>query len=287
MLNNFIRVLPQYLVPQHGLSRFAGWVSRCRVPWIKNWIVDRFIQRYQVDMSIAAQPDPHQYANFNSFFTRALRADARTIDPNTSVIISPVDGAISQVGNIEQNKLIQAKGFNYGVQQLVGGSKENAALFEGGKFITIYLAPKDYHRVHIPFAGRLTKMIFVPGKLFSVNPLTTSTVSDLFARNERVVMLFETTIGPMAVIMVGAMLVASISIAWEGIIAPAQGNAIKEWDYSQENKQFAKGAELGHFELGSTVILLFGANAINWVNSLHEEQAVQLGQKLGEMNKTT
>lgn len=281
MLNNFLRVLPQYLAPQHLLSRLAGILTTCQKTWFKNWLIDRFIKRYGVDMSTAVETDSHQYINFNAFFTRVLRKDARPIVDAPQTIACPVDGSISQLGKIDQGDIIQAKGFNYSVQQLLGGAAERAAPFLGGSFITIYLAPKDYHRVHIPVAATLREMIYVPGSLFSVNPLTTDTVPNLFARNERVAMLFDTPVGAMAVIMVGAMLVANIQIAWEGIVTPPQSKAVRVWNYVGQNKQFAKGDELGYFQLGSTVIVLFEADCARWVETLQPAEVVRFGQLLG------
>lgn len=280
-LINFLRVLPQYLAPQHGLSRLAGYLTSCQTPWFKNRLIKWFIKQYGVDMSTALEPDPLQYPSFNQFFTRKLRIDARPIVAEPNSIACPVDGCISQLGAITRGRIIQAKGADYDIQQLLGGTAQRAAPFLGGSFMTIYLAPKDYHRVHIPFAATLREMVYVPGSLFSVNPLTTETVPGLFARNERVAMLFDTTAGPMAVVMVGAMLVASIHIAWEGTITPPKNKAVNHWSYTNQTKHFAKGDELGYFELGSTVVILFGAQGAQWLETLRPEQTVRFGQLLG------
>ncbi len=284
MLDNYLRVLPQYLVPQHALSRLVGYFTRCQKPWFKDGLIKQFIAHYAVDMSTALEPDPYQYPSFNAFFTRKLRPDARPICAGVDSIACPVDGCISQLGKIDQGRIIQAKGFHYDVQQLLGGSEARAAPFSGGTFATIYLAPKDYHRVHLPIDATLVEMVYVPGQLFSVNPLTADTVPHLFARNERVAMLFDTAAGPMAIVMVGAMLVASINIAWEGDITPPQSKTIKTWDYKQQPKHMMKGEELGYFELGSTVIVLFGAERMRWLETLAPEQTVRFGQLMGHQS---
>ncbi len=284
MSDNFFAVLPQYLAPQHLLSRFAGLLANCDQPWLKNKLIDYFMWRYDVDMSTALETDPHQYATFNQFFTRQLRSDARPIVAGVNTIASPADACISQLGRIAQGRIIQAKGFHYDVQDLLGGSAERAMPFAGGSFMTLYLAPKDYHRVHLPLAAELQEMIYVPGQLFSVNPLTTTTVPHLFARNERVAMIFNTAVGPMAVVMVGAMLVASIISAWEGVIAPARDKKVRVWDYRTQTKTLAKGEEVGHFQLGSTVVVLFGNENLQWVEGLKADQAVQYGQLLGQIH---
>jgi len=270
----------QYLVPQHALSRLAGYVSRCRAPWFKNWLIQWFIKRYRVDMTVAAEPNPLAYPDFNSFFTRALKPEKRPMAAEEKAIVCPVDGAVSQIGKITDNLLLQAKGIHYDVQQLLGGSKERAAPFLNGHFVTLYLAPKDYHRVHMPVSGRLREMIHVPGSLFSVNPVTTETVANLFARNERVITIFETEIGPMAVVLVGAMLVASISTVWAGKITPAGKQQVRQWQYNDQRIELARGQELGHFELGSTAIVLFGSNAVNWVAGVQPGHSLCFGQAL-------
>lgn len=277
-------ILRQYILPQHFLSRLAGLVSNCRKTWFKNWLITDFIRRYKVDMSCALEPDPHKYENFNDFFTRALKPSARPIAQEPTAIVSPVDGCISQLGNISTGKILQAKGFNYDVEQLLGGSSQRAAPFSNGKFMTVYLAPKDYHRVHMPLAGQLQEMVYVPGRLFSVNPLTASHVPNLFARNERVVAIFETSAGPMAIILVGAMLVASVSTVWDGMIAPSVNKEIHVKQYRSPVISLDRGAEMGHFQLGSTVIVLFGPKQMTWNENLSPEQSVMLGQMIGKIS---
>lgn len=274
----------QSLLPQHGLSRLAGWIANCKLPWIKNRLINGFIRHYHVDMSLAIEENPAHYINFNHFFTRALKPEKRPIAQDPKDIVSPVDGVISQIGDIRQDKLIQAKKINYSLPALLGGSTKLAAQFAGGRFASFYLAPKDYHRVHAPYAGELKEMIYVPGRLFSVNANTSHHLPNLFVRNERVITLFSTPLGPMAVILVGAMLVASIHIAWEGIISPSARH-IYHWHYLDNKISLTKGQEIGYFQLGSTVILLFAENRIQW--SIHTDQllekTVQFGEPIGHV----
>ncbi|MDQ8039203.1 MAG: archaetidylserine decarboxylase [Rickettsiella sp.] len=278
-----MQTLFQFLLPQHCLSRFAGWVAQCEQPWIKNRLIKNFIKEYQVDMSLAVKESPNEYRNFNEFFTRALKPEKRPIASQAGSIVSPVDGFISQLGNIHQGQLIQAKNVVYNLQTLLGGSKELASQFQQGKFATFYLSPKDYHRVHIPYAGKLREMIYVPGRLFSVNPRTTSQLPQLFVRNERVITLFTTSVGPMAIILVGAMLVANISTVWEGNIAPNALRQIRHWHYTENAVSLCKGEELGRFQLGSTVIILFPAHSIRWSEWLAPDKKVQFGECIGHM----
>jgi len=281
MFNDYFYTRLQYLLPQHLLSRLAGIVSSCRISVIKNWLIDEFIRRYKVDLSAAVESDPHQYVDFNSFFTRALKPEARPIVQDKDAVVCPVDGSISQLGNIQVDYLPQAKRFTYDLLQLLGGSEERAAPFLNGSFITLYLAPKDYHRVHMPLTGQLQEMIYIPGRLFSVNSVTANGVPNLFARNERVVSLFSTEAGPMAVILIGAMLVASISTVWSGMVTPLTGQKVHVWKYGEQIIKLERGNELGHFQLGSTVIILFGYNKVQWTTEIQTGQAVQLGQRLG------
>lgn len=270
----------QSLLPQHGLSRFAGWIANCKLAWIKNRLIHGFIRHYDVDMSLALEENPHHYINFNHFFTRALKPEMRPISTRPEDIVSPVDGYISQIGDINENQLIQAKKINYSLEALLAGSAKLATQFSGGTFASFYLAPKDYHRVHMPYPGELKEMIYVPGRLFSVNTKAATELPNLFVRNERVITLFSTAIGPMAVILVGAMLVASISTTWEGPIAPSSGRHIYHWHYLDNKISLNKGQELGCFQLGSTVIALFAPNQMAWSSSI-SAQKVQFGQCIG------
>lgn len=276
-------IIVQYLLPQHLLSRLAGWLAECRTPWLKNLLIDAFIRRYKVDMSQAEQPDARCYENFNAFFTRPLKPDARPLDPDPGSILCPADGAISEIGRIEAGRILQAKGQHYSLTELVGDT-QLAEAFQGGSFATIYLSPRDYHRVHMPIAGTLTDMLYVPGKLFSVNQTTADNVPALFARNERAVCLFETEAGPMAVILVGAMIVAGIETVWDGQVAPPPRRLThRRYNQPQQPIQLARGEEMGRFKLGSTVVLLFGPGRAEWTQGLVNCSPVQLGQRLGSL----
>ena len=281
-MKNLLFIWLQYLLPQHLLSRLTGWFAQSDIPWIKNNLIKWFISYFKVDMSEAEQPMAVLYQNFNDFFTRRLKEGARTIEGDEKSIVSPADGAISQIGDISNDNIIQAKGQNYSAQSLLGGDPELAELFGDGKFATIYLSPKDYHRVHMPFAGVLKKMIYVPGDLFSVNNVTAENVPNLFARNERLVCVFETEQGPMAMVLVGAMIVAAIETVWAGQITPLPRQVITT-DYAQamDNICIEKGEEMGRFKLGSTVILLFGKDLMAWVDNLPAQSSVKMGKVLG------
>jgi len=284
---SFLKTILQYILPQKSLSRLVGKLANCEHPLLKNWLIDKFIAYYAVDMSDAIETDPHCYKSFNEFFILRLKLTARPLAEGENTIASPVDGMISELGDIQDQALLQAKGMYYDLTALLGGDAKMAALFQGGQFINMYLAPKDYHRIHMPLAGKLKCMIHVPGKLFSVNTATAENVPNLFTRNERVICLFDTVAGPMAVVLVGAMIVASIHTVWAGLVAPA-GKQPAVWHYEdrQENSlDLARGEELGHFELGSTVIVLFAKDALKWSPSLQAGQPVQFGQKVAELVK--
>ena len=273
----------QYLVPQHLLSRLVGRIANATTPWIKNAFIRRFAKRYNVDMSEAAQEDPTAYPTFNAFFTRALKDDARPVNAMGDAIVSPADGVVSAAGNITEDRVIQAKGKSFSLTALLGGSEDTAWPFQDGAFATVYLSPKDYHRVHMPCAGTLRKMIYVPGKLFSVNQTTSENIDNLFARNERVVCLFDTAAGPLAMVLVGAMIVAGIETVWAGQVAPS-GQGLYEVDYDDNPPQhFAKGQEMGRFMLGSTVILVYGKDAASWLSGLGENRAVRMGEAIGAL----
>lgn len=277
-----LKVLPQYCVPQHLLSRCVGLLAESRWPLIKNTFIDFFLNQYNIDMSIAAEPDPRAYACFNDFFTRALKEGVRPITQEG--IACPADGAISQLGKIEEDRIFQAKGHHYTLTQLLGGDEAVAAPFVNGDFATVYLSPKDYHRVHMPFAGTLKEMIYVPGQLFSVNTVTAGQVPGLFARNERVVCLFETELGPMAVVLVGAMIVASVETVWAGLVTPPK-RQLKRVDYQKQPEAMAldRGAEMGRFKLGSTAIVLFGPNKVQWNPSLKAGLTVSMGEQMASL----
>ena len=282
-MNKRLFILSQYLLPHHLLSRLAGCIAECRVRWFKNAFTAWFAKRYQVDMSQALVEDLTAYEHFNAFFTRALKDGARPLDETPGSVLCPADGAISQLGPIEHGRIFQAKGHSFSLSELLGGDAERAAPFMGGSFATVYLSPKDYHRVHMPLAGTLREMVYVPGRLFSVNQLTAEQVPELFARNERVVCLFDTERGPMAVVLVGAMIVASVETVWAGLVTPPR-RELKSFAYDEAARQpihLEKGAELGRFKLGSTAIVLFGPEQVAWAEQLAAGSPVRMGQLAG------
>lgn len=273
-----LRVLPQYLLPQQSLSSLCGRLADNSLfykPFIK-W----FIHHYKVNMSEALHEEVNHYKSFNDFFTRRLKPAARTIDNNEKTLISPVDGTISQIGQARKGRIIQAKGRDYSVLELLAGDTKLAAGFSEGRYATLYLSPKDYHRIHFPIDATVDKMIYVPGKLFAVKPSVVENVPNLFARNERLIISLNTKLGKVAFVMVGAMIVGAMGTDWHGDIKRTQ--SISTWTYEDNTLSYKKGDELGYFKLGSTVILLFenGANLI-WYPTLSSGEALQLGQRLG------
>jgi len=279
-MNDKLFIKLQHLVPQHALSRVIGRIASCTNPLVKNTFIHWFIKRYHVDMSLAAEENPRAYASFNDFFTRALKPGVRPIAREESAIVCPADGSISQIGKIDNGRIFQAKGQDYSVEELLGGDSELAQQFVQGDFATVYLSPKDYHRVHMPYAGKLTKMISIPGDLFSVNTVTAENVPRLFARNERVVAIFETDIGPMAVVLVGAMIVAGIETVWDGELAPMGSREITASLYPYQNIVLERGAEMGRFKLGSTAIILFAQDKIIWEPQFVAGTTTRVGVKL-------
>ncbi len=280
-----LRHLPQLLLPQRSLTRLVYRLARARTPWFKDALIRHFARRFRVNLDEALEPNPRVYPDFNAFFTRALKPGARPVAPGDRVVCCPVDGTVSQIGFAEADTLLQAKGRNFSLTALLGGDAERARPFQGGAFATLYLSPRDYHRIHMPLAGRLREMAHIPGKLFSVSPLTTRMVPELFARNERVVALFDTPAGPMALVLVGAINVASIETVWAGAITPPLGKAIRDWNYppnGDDAVRLDKGAEMGRFNLGSTVILLFGRGAVRWEADLRPGATARMGQRLGK-----
>lgn len=279
-----MKILRQYIVPHHPLSRFMGWFTTRTYPWLKNWQIRTFIKKYKVDMSQAEHEKAEEYVNFTHFFTRHLQPDARPLAQGDDSILSPADSCIAQMGKIEGYRLIQAKEHSFSVDELLGGDLADAKMFENGQFTTLYLAPADYHRVHMPIKGTLKKMIHVPGKLFSVNLQTAERVPNLFARNERVVCIFETDVGPMAVVLVGAMFVASICTTWAGVVTPGGSAQKQEFRYNEGSPiVLERGEELGYFNFGSTVILLFGQDKINWLTGCALGDHVSMGQQLASV----
>ncbi len=274
----------QYLLPQHGLSTLMHRLARLRWRPLKDALIQRFVRLYQIDMTQALEPDLSAYPHFNAFFTRALRPGARPLDPDSQAVLCPVDGAVSQIGEITSGRLIQAKGRDYGVRELLGLATGMAHPFERGSFVTIYLSPSDYHRIHMPLTGTLVTMTYVPGRLFSVNPMTARLVPGLFARNERVICQFTTAADEMAMVLVGAIFVGGIETVWTGEITPPHsGRTLQHQDYENDANppRLERGAEMGRFNLGSTVILLFPPGKVEWEPGLVPGQTVRLGQRLG------
>jgi phosphatidylserine decarboxylase len=329
-----IKLLIQYLLPHHLVSRLAGVVARCQVSWLKDWMIKRFIACYKVDLTEAEKTNPEHYVSFNAFFTRTLQSGARPIASDgerggEGVVISPVDGKISQIGDIERNCLTQVKGKCYSVEQLFGGPgdvrvRELAAQFEGGRFATLYLSPRDYHRIHMPLAGKLRQMIYVPGNLFAVNDFAATNIANLFGRNERVIAVFDTDIGTMVLVLVGAMIVGSIGTSWAGVVTPQAllqplwhhaTRQLQTWYYghdvaaqAEHSRQASqreasrpaptqtlvqarevalqRGDEVGYFQLGSTVILLFARDAarkMQWQDTVVPNSPIKMGQSLGRL----
>lgn len=270
----------QSLVPQHLLTQFAGKLANAKTPWFKNFLIHRFMKTYNIDLSEAVIQSPEDFASFNDFFIRQLQPAARPICDGSREIASPVDGSVAQIGTIAINQLLQAKGFLFDLEALLGGDHELAEKFYDGSFATLYLAPSNYHRIHMPLDGTLTQSIYVPGKLFSVNTKTTDVVPNLFSRNERLITVFDTPAGKMAVILVGAMIVGSIQTTW--MAEPIRGKQITR-EVVPTDASFEKGDELGFFKLGSTVILLFEKDRIQWNSAFQPGSPIQMGQCLAAM----
>lgn len=284
-LSDYLRVFPQYLIPQRTLSALMFRLTRIRARLWKSLQIQWFIRHFQVDMAIATKPDPSAYPDFNSFFTRTLRPDARPLPEDPADIACPADGRLVALGDIDDGHLLQAKGHEFSVLALLGGSEGRAAPFRDGKFATVYLSPRDYHRVHMPIAGRLREMLHIPGRLFSVNASTTRLVPGLFARNERLVTLFDTQLGPMAVILVGAIFVGSIETVWAGRLTPPYGHGVRTWRYpdpAHGHVELERGAEVGRFNMGSTVILLLPGDSATWQATLELGTTVNMGAPMGK-----
>lgn len=278
-----IFIFLQHISPQHLLSRCTGWFAGLRYPlWFKNLIIRLFIKHFDVNMAEAVNPDPDSYGNFNEFFTRALQDGARPLAE--ADIVCPADGAISQLGDIEGGRIFQAKGRSYSTLELLGGDRDRVAQFASGRFATIYLSPRDYHRVHMPMAGRLTATRYIPGQLFSVNGVTAENVERLFARNERLVCYFDTAAGPMAMVLVGAMIVAGIETVWSGQVAPpSRAPVFHDFVNLPAPVELARGEEMGRFKLGSTVILLFPKDSMAWDADYSAGSSTRLGESLGSL----
>ena len=279
-MSDSLAVLPQYLLPKKALTVFAGWVAGAKAGALTTALIRWFVQRYQVNMAEAAAPDIASYASFNDFFTRALKNGARPLA--TADYLCPVDGAISQIGPIAGDQIFQAKGHSYSTTALVGGDATLAAQFQDGAFATLYLSPRDYHRIHMPCDGSLRRMIYVPGDLFSVNPTTARGVPGLFARNERVVCVFDGADGPFVLTLVGATIVGSMATVWHGQVNPPRSPQICEWQYEANQVVLKKGAEMGRFLLGSTVVMLFGKNCLAFNPDWQPAGAIRMGEAMGQ-----
>ncbi|ATI02901.1 archaetidylserine decarboxylase [Cycloclasticus sp. PY97N] len=277
-------ILLQHILPKHSLSALMHKLARCKTPWVKQFIINTVIKQFGVNMSEAAQPDPEAYESFNAFFTRQLREDARPLEHDDTTIACPVDGTISQMGSIENGELFQAKGKSFNLSALLGNDSLSSE-FEDGQFTTVYLSPKDYHRIHFPVDGTLKKMVHVPGELFSVNQTTVEAIDELFARNERVIAFFDTPAGPMAMVMVGAIFVSSIETVWYGEVTPPRHNQIRQWQYSDNKQQYKKNDEMARFNMGSTIVMLYGKDKVTWAENLAAGDAVQYGQVIAKINK--
>ena len=275
-----IAVSLQYLLPKQALTALAGKFASSRAGGLTTSVIRWFVGRYGVNMGEAANPDIASYASFNEFFTRPLKPDARPLAP--ADFICPVDGAISQFGAIERDQIFQAKGHHYSATALVGGDGELAKQFEDGSFATLYLSPKDYHRIHMPCDGRLLRMIHVPGDLFSVNPVTARGVPGLFARNERVVCVFDSAQGPFVLALVGATIVGSMATAWHGVVNPPRPGHLREWRYDDKELRYRQGEEMGRFLLGSTVVMLFPQGTLKFNAEWAPQRPIRLGEKMGE-----
>lgn len=285
MFKNLFFLLLQYILPQHLLSSFAGKLADSTNIWLKNKLITRFVKQYKIDMSEAQQEDPLAYQSFNSFFIRQLKPNLRPIALGEQDIACPVDGTLVQMGVIKRNQVIQAKNVYFDLPQLLAGDQELINYFDDGFFSTLYLAPYNYHRIHMPVTGELLKTIYVPGKLFSVNQLTTQYVRDLYVKNERLIANFKTDAGNVTIILVGAMVVSGIKTTWD--LTNCRTKVKRQIEVKQFSNSIVlrKGEELGYFNLGSTVILLFEKNKMQWDTKLQVDSAVQIGQRIGQFKK--
>eukprot|EP01030_Chromulinospumella_sphaerica_P001598 gene1598-1568_t len=274
------RILPQYLLPKQALTTLAGKFASARLGGLTTSVIRWFVGRYNVNMAEAANPDIASYTSFNDFFTRALKPGARPLAP--ADLICPVDGAISQFGPIAKDQVFQAKGHTYSTTALVGGDAAAAARFDNGHFATLYLSPRDYHRIHMPCAGELTRMVHVPGDLFSVNPTTARGVPGLFARNERVVCFFESAQGPFVLVLVGATIVGSMATVWHGQVNPPRTGVLRQWDYAKGQVSLQQGEEMGRFLLGSTVVMLFPQGPLQFNPQWSPTRPIQLGEAMAQ-----
>jgi phosphatidylserine decarboxylase len=283
--SDYLKSLPLYPLPHHAISRLTYRLTRVEAAWFKNAFISWFADTYKVNWSESLHQRPEDFINFNAFFTRELRPGSRPVEGDDTTVVSPADGHISQIGRIDEDAVFQAKGHSFSTTELLGGNAERAAVFRNGRFATVYLSPRDYHRVHMPLGGRLRETVYIPGRLFSVAGHTTRTVPNLFARNERLAAIFDTDAGPMAMVLVGAINVAAIETVWSGLATPPHRSAIEVDNRQDAGIELARGEEMGRFNMGSTVILLFGDNAIDWLDTLRAEQPLRMGQVLGHQRK--
>ena len=284
MLHDNLKALIQYILPKHALTRLAGYLANIKIPAIKNYLIRYFINKYDVNMNEAREENLGNYVNFNEFFIRQLKPECRPIAKNG--IISPVDGFISEVGDIKAGTLLQAKGLDYSLHELLASHKDLSDKFNQGIFATLYLSPKDYHRVHMPISAKLTEMTYVPGNLFSVQPATARTIPKLFARNERLVVLFDTDVGPMAMVLVGATIVGAIGTTWHKDVVRSQKPCHFSYNGEKDAHIFLQRAEeMGYFKLGSTVILLFADKSrVKWLETLRSGDKIKFGEDLGVLS---
>lgn len=278
---NHIKAMIQYLLPKQLLTMLFGWLANKQLGIVTTWMIKGFIKLYRINMTDAKYQTAEAFKTFNDFFARELNDDARPIDESDNSIVMPADGVISQFGTIQDNVMLQAKGHIYTLESLVACHPDMIKFFKNGSYITTYLAPSNYHRFHMPCNATLKEMIYVPGALFSVNKATTENIPNIFARNERVICLFETEFGPMAQILVGATIVGSIETKWHGLVTPPRDGIMKRWTYLND-VQLVKGEDMGCFKLGSTVITLFASNSIEFITQLKEGTVACVGQKMAE-----
>ncbi len=282
-IKELLTVLPQYLLPQHFLSKAMSRLthSECKI-W-KNLFIRTVIKLYNVDIREAKYANLDHYASFNQFFTRELKEGVRSFPTDRETIASPADGSVSQAGPITDGRIFQAKGKTFSAIELLGGDEARAMPFTDGMFATVYLSPKDYHRLHMPVNGTLREMVHIPGRLFSVNAATTNAVPGLFARNERVACIFDSEAGPMALVLVGAIFVSSVETAWHGVVTPPTRSSVRSWRYQEDAPVLEKGQEMGRFNMGSTIIVLFGKDRVAWENNLTKGEPLRLGELIGKM----
>ncbi len=282
MIDQF-KIIGQYILPKHLVSRLAGKLADAKAGKLTTFLIEQFIKKFNINMSEAKHSDPKHFKTFNDFFTRELREGVRETVEGDNNLATPVDGKVSQQGEIKLGRIFQAKGHDFSLRELLGGRDDVAAPFDDGLFSTIYLSPQDYHRIHMPITGKLEQMIFIPGDLFSVNPLTAENVPNLFARNERAVAIFSTAVGPMAMVLVGATIVGSIETVWAGTL---KGKEIRYWDYRDQDITLEKGAEMGRFKLGSTIVALFPKDCVEFAEELKAGSVTRLGELFATASDT-